>query len=176
MTYTLIAHTEVGSGGSAAIEFNSIPATFTDLVLQLSLRNTSSTDAEGITIRFNGDNTSGNYSGRRLFGNGSNRFSDTTSNGFPFGGGGNNTASTFGNSSIYIPNYRSGVAKSISADGVAENNATVAFAGIAAGLWSGTAVITSIRLTQELGTSWAQFSSATLYGITAGSSGGVVVS
>jgi hypothetical protein len=37
-TYEAIATVEVGSGGAADIEFTSIPATYTDLVLKLSAR------------------------------------------------------------------------------------------------------------------------------------------
>jgi hypothetical protein len=36
--YEAIATVEVGSGGAADIEFTSIPATYTDLVVKLSVR------------------------------------------------------------------------------------------------------------------------------------------
>ena len=35
-TYTLIASNTVGSGGTASIEFNSIPQTYTDLLIKIS--------------------------------------------------------------------------------------------------------------------------------------------
>ena len=37
-TYTLIASSTVGSGGAANIEFTSIPATYTDLLIKMSAR------------------------------------------------------------------------------------------------------------------------------------------
>jgi hypothetical protein len=60
---------------------------------------------------------------------------------------------------------------------VTENNATNANQGISAGLWSNNAAISSIRLfytgsSNDIATG----SSATLYGILKGSSGGVTVS
>jgi hypothetical protein len=89
----------------------------------------------------------------------------------------NYTADTFGNTAIYIPNYQaSGVAKSFSTDGVAENNATSASLGITAGLSEITAAITSIRIAPPASINWVEYSSATLYGILAGSDGIVSVS
>jgi hypothetical protein len=41
-TYEAIATVEVGSGGAADIEFTSIPGTYTDLVVKVSARSTSS--------------------------------------------------------------------------------------------------------------------------------------
>jgi uncharacterized BrkB/YihY/UPF0761 family membrane protein len=74
------------------------------------------------------------------------------------------TTSTFGNSSIYIPNYTSSIAKSISNDGTNENNATAASVGFIAGLWTGTSAISTIRMTADTG-SYVQYSSFYLYGI-----------
>ena len=180
---TLIQHTELASAQSAIV-FNSIPTTFTDLYLVTSLRDGVSGVADAMTIYFNAS-TSG-YSVRRLFGNGSGAFSDTeakrssTSAGSRIVvnsvAGATATSNTFANNAIYIPNYRSGAAKSVSADGVTENNATTSDLGIIAGLWSGTDAITTITIEPYSSVNFSQFSSATLYGITAGSSGGVVVS
>ena len=39
-TYVLISSSTVGSGGAASIDFSSIPATYTDLVLKLCMTNT----------------------------------------------------------------------------------------------------------------------------------------
>ncbi len=177
MTYTLIAHTELGSAQSS-ISFSSIPATFTDLLLVTSLRGV---DYGGITLNSNNSNTSM----RVLWGTGSTAFStgytSFTYNIWQTVAKSGSTASTFGSGNIYIPNYRSSVAKSISIESVSENNATAAEQIISAALWNNTAVVTSITLTSLDGNlnasgNFAQYSSATLYGITSGSSGGVVVS
>jgi len=178
MSMTLIQHTELGST-SANIEFSSIPATFTDLLLVFSLRSDGSGSSFNTAIRFNGD-TGNNYSYRRLLGEGSGSgISDGNTAGLPFAGrhnGATSTASTFGTTSLYIPNYGSATAKSFSVDSANENNATAAIQLIIAGLWTGTAAINTIRLTDASGNSFVQYSSATLYGITAGSDGTTVVS
>jgi hypothetical protein len=178
MTYTLIAHTELTSS-QASITFSSIPATFTDLKLVFSLRGDASSAYNDSFVQFNGD-TGGNYSFRRLYGTGSSAASDAASSGSNFGRvgssvGSTSTASTFANGEVYIPNYRSSAAKSFSSDGVTENNGAGAFQVIYADLYSGTSPITSLTL-NGLSTNFISGSSATLYGITAGSSGRVVVS
>jgi hypothetical protein len=74
------------------------------------------------------------------------------------------TANTFGNTDIYIPNYAGSANKSVSVDTVEENNGTTARALLGAILWSNTAAITALGLTPVSG-SFVQYSTATLYGI-----------
>lgn len=168
-TYIQIGSTvTVGSGGAADITFSSIPATFTDLKLVISSRSTQAGLGEANRISFNGDTTSGNYTQKRLLGVGSGAGSSQsqTLRESLFNVGSNATASTFANSEIYIPNYASANAKSVSIDTVTENNATEAYAALIAILWSGTAAITSIALVPETGSStFVQYSTAALYGI-----------
>jgi hypothetical protein len=174
----LIAHQELTSA-AASITFSSIPATFTDLYLVVSARTDVSSVFGYAKIKFNGSSSS--YSIRGLQGDGSSAYSFNNSIFFWNLAGASATASTFGNASFYIPNYTSAANKSISHDGVFENNATGAHATIQAGLWSVTDPITSISLSSsnsglaDAG-NFVSGSSATLYGITAGSSGGVTVS
>jgi hypothetical protein len=174
MTYTLIAHTEVGSGGAANITFTSIPATFTDLVIVFSNRSTAAQGVGGAAGQIQFNTYATDPTSRALRGQGSGSPASFT---FPqfVTNASDSTSSTFGNASIYITNYASSAAKSISIDSVSENNATFAEQQINAMLWSVTSAITSIRLITFSG-NLAEFTSATLYGITAGSSGGVVVS
>jgi hypothetical protein len=172
----LIEHYEA-TGTVGSILFSDIPDTYTDLVVKFSLRGTFSGTSINIGFRFNGD-TGSNYQMRTLGGDGSNPFTDSTTSNFlrfNYGNAATSTASTFGNGEIYIPNYQSSVAKSVSGDSVTENNATSAIQAIMAGLWTGTVPITSVSLAPVSG-SWVQYSSATLYGITAGSDGIVAVS
>jgi hypothetical protein len=166
-TYIQIGSTvTVPVGGSASIDFTSIPATYTDLILKISGRTNRSLEVDGITVRFNNDLTAGNYSGRRLFGAGSGTpGSDTTYAGMPFMTAATSTASTFGNAEIYVPNYAGSAAKSFSIDGLGENNATTTYAGLGAGRWTGTAAINQITIYPETGTLLLQYSTATLYGI-----------
>ena len=161
---------------AASIEFTSIPQTFTDLMAVYSLR--LDVDSATLNIRFNGD-TGNNFAVRRLFGDGSTATSDssstsslaTTANGFSAA-----TANTFANSSIYIPNYTATTAKSVSIDAVSENNATLSFQAIHAGVWSDTAAITSILFTRLAGGNLVSGSTISLYGITKGSDGIVTTS
>ena len=174
MTYTLIAHTELTSS-QANITFSSIPATFTDLVLVTSSRRDRSDTTGAMAIRFNGSTS--NYSTRALGGNGSSSYSYTVSY-LQAGEMGNasDTSNTFTSNQTYIANYRVAANKSVSVDAVTENNGTTAFQVLAAGLWSDTSAITSLSIFPEGGNNFVSGSSATLFGITAGSSGGVVVS
>jgi len=76
------------------------------------------------------------------------------------------TINTFGNTSVYISNYTSGVAKSTSSDSVSEANATFAVQSIHAGSWTGTDPVTSVKLLMN-GGNFVQYSTASLYKITA---------
>jgi hypothetical protein len=165
-TYTAIATVTVGSGGAANIEFTSIPATYTDLLVKLSGRSTSGGET-AVNLRFNG-NSSSIYDRKSLAGDGSSASSaSSTSQPEVFVGrisANTYTASTFGNMEIYIPNYTGSSNKSLSSDSVAENNATTGYNILIAGLWNNTAAITSIAFTVA-GSNFAQYSTATLYGI-----------
>lgn len=175
----LIQTVIVGSGGAATIEFTSIPATFTDLLLVVSGRTNSGFDFDRPAMRIN--NLTSGYSVHTLLGDGQNPYSTSESGQSflfaveaPYLVGGTATASTFGVAQIYFPNYRSSAAKSVSLEGVTERNGVNAFQIISAGLSTDTAPITSLLIDPGLG-NFVQHSSASLYGITAGSSNGVTV-
>jgi hypothetical protein len=179
MSMTVIEHIEVGSGGAAEIEFDAIPADYTDLMILLSSRQSGGGIVSFDRMYFN-NSTSG--TSRYLEGDGSGRSSGTNSSGVTLSSVANSaTASTFANTSIYIPNYTSSNAKSASIDNVTENNATTVETIIWAYIdTTVTTAITSIRLLNVSG-NWAEYSSATLYGIrkydTAGSpkaTGGII--
>lgn len=167
-TYIQIGSTvTVGAGGASTISFTSIPSTYTDLIVMVSTRGTSSGVAEANRIHFNGDTTNTNYTGKRLLGSGSGASSDQTTAITPgfFNNLSTSTASTFSNSIVYIPNYTGSNSKSYSIDTVTENNATEAYMALVAVRWSGTAAITSMTFTPESGGNFAQYSTASLYGI-----------
>ena len=170
-TYSLISSVTVGSGGAATVSFSSIPSTYTDLCLLVTSRSEASGDTV-FRIRFNSDSGT-NYKWIRLFGDGS---SASSQNQGTYGAGYNtslfaqqnvstNTASTFSNSQIYIPNYTSSNYKSVSIDSVTENNATAAQAALWAGLWESTSTINAITLSGESANDIAEYSTAYLYGI-----------
>ena len=161
-TFIKIAAVTVGAGGASSIDFTSIPATYTDLIVKISARNTSSGD--WFHLNFNG--STANFSGRQLFGTGGGVFSYTKTDGTEafLNNNSSTTTSTFSNSEIYIPNYAGSTNKSFSIDSVTENNGTTAYAVLYAGRWSQTAAITSLTFTPNAN-NLAQYSTATLYGI-----------
>ena len=163
-TYIQIGSTvTVGAGGSASIDFTSIPATYTDLIVKVCGRTNRAAVFDDILISFNGNTAS--FTGRELYGDGAAAASITTARAASIATGANATASTFGNSEIYIPNYAGSANKSFSVDGVQETNATTAYAIMIAGLWSNTAAINQMTLTPSAGTLFSQYSTASLYGI-----------
>jgi hypothetical protein len=165
-TYKKIASVVVGSGGTSAINFTSIPQTFTDLKIVLSGRSLQGNVYGGGRLEFN--SSTNNYSWRRLRGDGSAPASDNSTSAASITNwdmnGANATASVFSNIEFYIPNYTSSNYKSVSVDYVGENNATEAHMGMVAGLWSDTSAITSIKLYSG-GGNLVQHTTATLYGI-----------
>jgi hypothetical protein len=172
---TLIESKTLTSAASS-IEFINIPQDGTDLVLVASPRtNRASNGLEILKIEFNGSTTG--YTYRELTGNGS---TADTSGGTGIRGGyataTTATANTFGNNTIYIPNYTSSVAKSYSVDGTMETNATTSFLGIFANLWSGTSAITSINITGLNGGTFQIGSMFSLYKVTKGTDGIVTTS
>ena len=166
-TYTAIATVTVGAGGAATIEFTSIPATYTDLCVLASIRSNRSGSTSNLTVKFNGSTSS--YNRRELYGDGSAAGSASASSTSAFEyvyiPAASATTSTFSNMFLYIPNYAGSNNKSFSIDNVQENNTTAAYAQLEAGLWSNTAAITSITLTEQYGSNLSQYSTATLYGI-----------
>jgi hypothetical protein len=165
-TFELIASSTVGSGGAASIDFSSIPATFTDLVLKLSARCNNASVLTIVNMTYNGSTTG--YSSRYLEGNGSSAASglgSTSANSLVGAVGNNATASTFGNVEVYIPNYAGSTNKSASSDQVLETNATTTFMELYAYLWSDTAAINQITLTPASSATFLQHSTAYLYGV-----------
>ena len=163
LTYVALASVTVGSGGAANIEFTNIPQTYTDLNILISGRSASTNPQENLLIEFNG--SSSNFTRRALEGDGSaaSSYSGST-NLIAYVVGNGATSNTFGNASIYIPNYTSSNNKSISTDAVEETNATTAYMQLTAVLWSNSAAITSIIL-KPGSNNFLQYSTATLYGI-----------
>ena len=145
-TFELISTTTVATAAHA-VTVSSIPQTYTDLVILISARSDYSGSSE---MQFAINSVTTGYSNRMVYtNNGSSALSATASNAFyTWGGavvGSGATANTFSNCAVYLPNYSSTtLAKSISSDSTAENNATAAILWLNAGLNTTTAAITSI--------------------------------
>lgn len=167
MTMTHIQTVELASNTSN-IFFLNVPQTFTDLKLDISARRTDT--SEVAAIRFN-DVTTINYSFVRLNGSGSTVGSSSgTSSSLAFVINPSDfTGNTFSSTSVYISNYTSSTDKSISLDGVQENNATQSEQEIRAVLFETSSAITKISV---LG-AFAAGTIVSLYGITAGGDGTV---
>jgi hypothetical protein len=166
-TYTQIGSAvSVGVLGAANITFSSIPSGYTDLVIQLSTRTDRAVaSADNLSVEFNSDTTSGNYTSRRIIGDGGSASSETIAKNAGLVPATTVTASTFGSIQIYIPNYLGSTAKSYSYDSVTDNNGTTAYAVLGAGLWTGTAAITNIKLFSANAANFVQYSTAYLYGV-----------
>jgi hypothetical protein len=164
-TFIKIQTVTIGSGGSSTISFTSIPQTYTDLKIVLSARtNFNAGYGANCSVSFN--SSTSNFSGRLLTGDGGSVNSYNRSDNLnvflvPTPGA---TASVFGSTELYIPNYTSANNKSFFVDCVVENNAAGGFLHFYAGLWSQTAALTAISLNDQNG-SFIQYSTATLYGI-----------
>ena len=165
-TFELIASSTVGSGGAADITFSSIPATYTDLILKISVRGTNSS-LDDLSLQYNSD-TGSNYSYLELGATGAATFSGsgTGTRNNTLLTGSSSTANTFVSHDIYLPNYATANQKTFSVDAVTENNAASTFtqARLQAWKWSGTAAISSIKI---FNASWnlVQYSTAYLYGV-----------
>lgn len=163
-TYILIASNTVGSGGTAQVDFNSIPQTYTDLLIK------TSTNASSLTVlrmRFNSV-SSNDYTQMVFRGTGAATAKFTNAGwdslAYLSPSYNNDGTSLFSNNEYYIPNYTSSTNKFISGDSVTEANATTAYQIMYAGVLGNTSAITSISFTPASGT-FAQHSTFYLYGI-----------
>jgi hypothetical protein len=162
---------------AASIEFTSIPQDATDLFLLVSGRH-SGTGITQLNIQFNSSGGTA-YSDRSLAGSGSAASSSSRTGqalirvtSLP---GTTYTSNTFSNTSVYVANYSGNTNKSVSLDGVSENNATESYIELVAGLWANTAAITTVTLTVQGGANFVIGSTVSLYKITSGSDGIVTV-
>lgn len=176
-TFNKIATIEVGSGGTSSIDFINIPQTYTDLQIVFSGRASNTGVASDFRMNLNG--YSGLLNWKTLYGTGSG-VSSSTFSGYSFANVGaisasGSTANTFNNATIYLPNYSGSTTKTATVDSVSENNGTEGQQQVTAVTWSETAAITQVTIhPYGGGASFAQYSSASLYGILKGSGGATV--
>jgi hypothetical protein len=147
--YVLLRKVTLASTATS-VTFSSIPQTgYTDLKIVMSTRDArTGVDVSDILFNFNGAGVGSGITGRYLYGNGSSPTAAATTDSLAFGGSASNTANTFGNSEVYIPNYLStDKFKSIISDSVSENNGAGAFQLALTGVWSNNAAIHTIAMT-----------------------------
>ena len=168
-TYIPIQSTTLTTS-TASVTFSNIPATYTDLVLRWSSRDTQTNTDRRINFRFNNDSSS-IYSYTVIYGTGATAGSANQANddqmridGASTGSGA--TANTFSNGELYLPNYTSTTSKPMSIYVVPETNAsTFGLTGMTANamLYRNSSAISSILLTSSL--LFASGSTFHLYGI-----------
>lgn len=168
LTYQLIGSTTL-SASALTVTFSSIPATFTDLVLRASYR----IDAAGAYgnnphLVLNSD-TSGNYSGVFMQGNGTTA-SASTSNGssnleMQSADSAGNTANTFTIQEVNFYNYTYSGGKSISQFKSSENDSAGNEMHVYASYWAGTAAISTIVADVTGSINFVTGSTFWLYGI-----------
>ena len=157
--YQLIQAITVGAGGAASIDFTNIPSNYTDLCIKFSGRNAG--NYYTFSMKVNGSSVT---SAIRCYGVGSSTtVSSDTYNGF-YTNYSTLTASTFGSTEIYIPNYTSANIKSFSVEAVSETNATACYMNLASAVYSTSSAISSFSLIPESG-NFAQYTTAYIYGI-----------
>ena len=164
-TYEPIATATVSGSSTTKITFNSIPSTYTDLVIVANPATGSGTGA--IKLTYNNDSTSGLYSTTRLYGDGSsassNRISNQNDIDFNYVATIN---STLGNSTMIcsIQNYANSTTNKTC---LIRANASAYGTDALVGLWRNTAAITRVDLTLFYSSNYKADSTFTLYGIKA---------
>ena len=156
----------VGSGGQLSIAFTNIPQTYAHLLLRVSGQSERTAgNSDDLIVQFN-SSTSG-YSDRILFSNASTAYTSSdvmSGNKFDLGSL-NQFGSKFSLVEIFIPNYTNSQNKVVMSDAGGPSDVAVQNIYRANGTLSNTAAITSITLTGYTGLDIAQYSTATLYGI-----------
>lgn len=163
-TYRLIGTTTLNSA-TASITISGIPATYTDLLLKTSTRNSG--NAGGMYLTVNSSST--NYSGVRLGQSNTTLYQDNnaglTNKIFLRANDARSTSNSFQCSDVYFGNYTSATTKIGSGESGAGNNNSGYFgAELETPKWDDTAVISSITLVPEAG-DFETNSSVSLYGI-----------
>jgi hypothetical protein len=149
-TYELIASTVLSTTPNI-VTFDNIPNTFTDLLLKTSTRNSNTGSNQSNYLNINNVTTGTLYSQTIIEGSGSSAsstriafFGDDIN--IQYVPSANNTANTFGNTEIYIPNYLASTNKPLSVISVSENNTTTAYINAHAGLFRSTNAITRLDI------------------------------
>jgi len=150
-----------------------IPQTYNDLVVVVSGRTTrTGNNVSTPTLNINSDPA--NHSSRILYtdpSTGSFAISNLSYIHGSYIPTASATANTFGSTSFHIPNYTLSTTKTVSVDGVAENNGQSVTA-IVSGLWTGTSPVTSVTVGVVPGEGdFVAGSTISIYGIRRGSDG-----
>jgi hypothetical protein len=168
-SYESIATVNVGGGGSASVDFTSIPATYKHLQIRAIYSNTNTGNTREVTMKFNSDSST-NYSWHNLAGNGTSVISDAgSSTNFIYVGqsysGGAAGASAFGASIIDILDYTDTNKYKTSRALWGWDTNGQGTSRFNSGLWRNTNAITTITLEPNPSGNFAQYTQFALYGI-----------
>lgn len=165
LTYNVLATVNASSGNISSIDIPSIPATYDDLVLYLSIRGTGNytTGAYGTQWSFNGS-TTGRSSVRFYAATTVGSDTSTAIHGI-IPGTSSTTQSGWGMSKTYIPNYASSNKKILMLDSFAPGGPSAYEIDYIGGHWNDTTAINRITISLNGGDNFAQYTTATLIGI-----------
>jgi hypothetical protein len=169
-TFTKIAAASVTGASQATLEFTTIPNTYTDLLLAISVRTNRDTYGDDLKLLVNAS-SSAVYTNIRLYGDGSTDNADGISNtAVPYIGAGTAataTANTFSNCEIYFSNYTSSNTKIAHSRSTNDNMSSSGSLFLGCWQWAPVtqAAISTITLYPYNGTLFLQYSEAILYGI-----------
>jgi hypothetical protein len=167
-TYTPIATITLAS--NTDIFFHSIPQTYTDLILVLQGRSTTSAINAGTYFGFNSTYGTSGFSITELYADGASVATSRQTNQIYFGGinpvpGASSTSTVFGNNHYYLPNYtNTSTYKTVLWKSAGDLNGS-GRSTVGVGLWRYTAAVTDWYITSA--GSFTTGTIATLYGITA---------
>jgi hypothetical protein len=164
-TMTKLASTTVDASAPTTVTFSNIPQGYTDLRLVCSSRtNKTGQYDDYVQLSFNG--TTSLQTAKLIYAvNGTSVGSQTISSIYSPTSADGASSSIFGSTDFVISNYSSSKYKTITTEGIGENNASGAVLYFLSGLWSSPAPITSIGMFPQSGSTWKQNSTFTLYGI-----------
>jgi hypothetical protein len=169
-TFTLITSYAVTGASTSVIDLTSIPSTYTDLCLKLSIRHDTAGGEDTPYIRFNNDSAS-NYD--QVFGSargsGVPSSSSGSTNSFWIGtvAGAGDTSGSFSSIDIYIPNYAGTTYyKTVDSKSVTEGMVGSLYTRNFGGHWKSTSAINRITVgITSAGYKFVVGSTAYLYGI-----------
>jgi hypothetical protein len=170
--YKLIQSQVVSGSSTNTITFDSIPQTYTHLVVLVSARTNTASTRDVMRFRINND-SSAIYNSFFLYGfdsTASVRSESALSNTYfewTYAVGNNATSNVFGNTTVTLNNYRSTSAvKTVNTLDANENQSTTSWiTGITTGYWNSTTAITRLDFVAQSGITYIDGSTFSLYGI-----------
>ena len=168
LSYTHIMTTNLVSQTNL-VSLTSIPQTYTDLLLKLSVRTNRDLDGFGdMLIRFNSSSTS-DYRNVMIQGNGSTSGGSTSTTDnciyYVLASSVPSNSYFFNNGELLVPNYAGNKYKSIQATNVAERNTSTGIVRIHAGVYPYTTAVSSIDISDGNGAYMQPYSKFSLYGV-----------